>query len=79
MTEFSKFYKKNFKIDMGYKMSKLGDGEYLVQCNHGVPKEPYKIFQMLKFREIFKSKERKSFNISIALVGKMNRPESWES
>ena len=79
LKEFERFYKKKIKLDSGFKMPSLSDKEYLVKTNAGVPKEPYKLFQMLKFRETFDSKERKTFNIHIVLVGKMTKRESWES
>ena len=79
LTEFERFYKKKIKLDIGFTMPGLGDKDFLVQTNAGVHKEPYKLFQMLKFRETFDSKERKTFNIRIVLAGKMTKREGWES
>ena len=59
-------------------MPNLSKKEYLVQCNENLSTEPFKIFDLFKFKIKFNSNERKSFVIVIDLGGKMKQFENWD-
>ena len=76
LKKFNEFYKKNLKVDGVLTIPNLSEKEYLVQCNENLSTEPFKIFDLFKFKIKFNSNERKSFVIVIDLGGKMKQFEN---
>ena len=68
---------KKIKIDIGMKLPVLQDKEYVVKWNQSKSLEPYKLFEALNFVRVFAPQRRKVFTIKLALLGKMEKPNSW--